>query len=252
MTRAQSESAATVEIPSSASPASNAQATPNQYLETTKTVSRQYLKFVLQVLKKPFSSSHQVGGEQFVNAIITICLFSLFIPVMFYFALKGFLSDIGNLGGGLFGNAMQNISPPFGTVVVKPFFGYIVFVLLISAFIFAAVKLGKIQVAFKDVVSRFGTLLIPFTALMLVAVLLSILKISFAFALLFISLVGLIFLVPTLVISSYKNPDNNGLDILYGSLLSYVLTFITLAIMGEFLFDAIKSSLGSFLNPFDF
>ncbi|WP_316569188.1 zinc ribbon domain-containing protein [Neobacillus sp. YIM B06451] len=249
-TGAQNESAATVEFTAAPTQTANGSTATNQYLETTKAISRQYIKFVLEVLKKPFSTSTQVGGEQFINAIITVCLFSLFVPLMSYFVLKGIISDMGNFGGGLFGNAVREITPPFGSVVIKPFFGFIVFVLLISAFTFAAVKLGKVNATFKEVASRFGTLLVPFTALMLVAVLFSLLKISFAFVLLIISLIGLIFLVPALVISSYKSPFNNGLDIAYGSLLTYVLTFITLMIMGEFLFDAIASGLEEYMDIF--
>ncbi|WP_409271434.1 hypothetical protein V1499_18320 [Neobacillus sp. SCS-31] len=250
-TGAQNESAATAEFTAGPTQTANGSTATNQYLETTKAISRQYIKFVLEVLKKPFSTSTQVGGEQFINAIITVCLFSLFVPLMSYFVLKGIISDMGNFGGGLFGNAVREITPPFGSVVIKPFFGFIVFVLLISSFTFAAVKLGKVNASFKEVASRFGTLLVPFTALMLVAVLFSMLKISFAFVLLIISLIGLIFLVPALVISSYKSPFNNGLDIAYGSLLTYVLTFITLMIMGEFLFDSIASNLDRYWDIFN-
>jgi hypothetical protein len=225
------------------------QSEPNQYLEVTKVISKQYFGYFVQVLKKPYSNSQAVGAEHFVNGLITMVLFALIIPLIIYFTAKGLLSDIGGFGGGLFEDAVESVSPPFSDFVVKPFFAYLVFILLIAVFSFGAIKLGKVQNSFKEVVARFGSFLIPFVAILVIGLILSILKISLALVILLIGLLGTIFMVPTLVIASFKKNSTQGLDTIYGTLLTYVLTSITLAIMGEMLFDAIRSALYDFL-PF--
>jgi small-conductance mechanosensitive channel len=214
----------------------------NQYLEATKVISKQYFGYFMQVLKKPYQNSQAVGAEHFVNGLITIILFSLIIPLTIYFSAKGMF---GGYGGGLFGEA----SIPFGDFVIKPFFAYLIFMLLIAVFSFIAIKLGKVQISFKEVVARFGSFLIPFVAILVIGLIFSILKISFALVILLIALMSAIFIVPTLVIAGFKRNSSTGLDTIYGILLTYILSFITMAIMGEMLFDAIRSTLFDFL-PF--
>ncbi|WP_462410834.1 zinc ribbon domain-containing protein [Neobacillus sp. Marseille-QA0830] len=225
-------------------------AAANQYIETTKKISKLYFGYAMEVLKRPFSTSQFYGGEQFVNGIITMCLYALFTPLVLYFGLKGILEELGSFGGGLFDSAVESITPPFGDAVVKPFFGYLVFIFLVSAFTFGAIKLGKVQAGYKEVIARFGSFLLPITALLLVALLLSLLKMKFSFFILLFAIFGSITVVPALVIASFKRNTTEGLDVIYGTLLTYLATFITIYIMANILFESIKNAIGNAFNPF--
>ncbi|MET3697861.1 hypothetical protein SAMN05877753_104263 [Bacillus oleivorans] len=223
-------------------PASSVQT--SQYVEGAKKISKSYINTFLHVLKHPYAASVKAGEDQFINGIITIILYSLLIPFIIYFALKGVLGDLNDFGAELFGESMD-INPPFADVVIKPFFAYAIFILLVAAFSFAAVKLMKVNASFKEVIARFASLLIPFVTILAVALILSLIKVSLFIYLLVFGLIGAIFLVPALVVTSYQKQSQEGLDKVYGILIAYVLTFIALRIMGEMLFDSLVSAFSS-------
>jgi len=218
----------------------------NQYIETTKKVSKQYFSYFMQVLKKPYANSKNVGSEHFINGIITIVLYCLFIPLMTYFGVSGVLSKVNNFGSSLLGTDV-NIKPPFTDIVIKPVFAYVIFTLLVVTYTFAAVKLGRIKASYKELLARFGSILIPFVLLLAIGFVMSILKMKLFILFLILGFIGSILVVPPLVIASYKKENQEGLDVVYGTLLTYVLIFITNIIMAKILFEAI---INSFSNIF--
>ncbi|MGE8204650.1 hypothetical protein ACQKP0_08805 [Heyndrickxia sp. NPDC080065] len=242
ITSTKDETAATVESAHSSSD-------KVQYFETTKKISNQYFNYFIQVLKKPYASSQSVGSEHFINGIMTIILFSLLIPLIFYFALKGVLADFSSYGSNFFGTPVE-IKPPFTDIVIKPFFAYIIFTFLVITFTFASIKLGRINVSYKEVTARFGSLLIPFVSLLAISLIMSILKIKFFFYFLLLGFIGSIFMIPPLVIASYKKDHQEGVDVIFGSLLTYVLTFISISIMANMLFEVLRSVFSSFYGGF--
>lgn len=227
------------------------------YLDKTKTAITNYFGYSIQVLKNPYPVSSNLGKEYFVNALITMILYAFIIPSILYFSLKGVLSEItSQLEGNIFGSFITEltpaITPSFADVVAKPFFGFVLLIGLVSVFTFTAIKLGKVIVDIKEVIARFGAFLLPFVAILIVSLLLSILKVKFSIAILAVGFVSSLLLVPAFVISSYKKGSKEGLDVLYGSILCYVLTVIVLVIMGNFLFESVLSSLQHFLSSFGF
>ncbi len=129
------------------------------------------------------------------------------------------------------------INSPFLSVFLKPTLGYIAFILLGAIYSFAAIKLGKVNANFRDVVSRFGVFLVPFVALFALTLIMSILQIRISTFVLFFGFIVSIFIVPPLVIISFKKDNSAGLDTVYGTLIVYVLTVITIVIMAELLFS---------------
>ncbi|WHY85464.1 hypothetical protein QNH39_23080 [Neobacillus novalis] len=210
---------------------------PNQYLEGAKNISKMYFGYFMEVLKKPYASSKSVGEEHFTNAIITIVLYSLIIPLMLYFGIKSFTSSLS----GMWGNTLD-ISPPFTETVIYPTFAYAIFILLVATFSFAAVKLAKVNASYKEVISRFGSFLIPFLAILLIGFVLSLLKAKIFVLFLVLGFSTSLIVVPTLVIASFKKETQDGLDVIYGTILTYVLTCITIAIMSEMLFERIVTA----------
>jgi hypothetical protein len=219
----------------------------NDYLATTKHITKNYLNQFIHILKKPYANSHSVGKEQFGTSLITMAFYSILIPLIFYFGLKGLLGGVSELGEEFFGEEMS-FNPPFSEVVLKPFLAYAVFIVLMAGFTFLALKLGKINASFKETVARFGSFLVPFVAILVIGLLLSILKINLFLYVAALGFIGSIFMVPPLVISSFKKDSPEGIDTVYGSLIVYVLTFITLRFMAGMLFESLRTA---FLNMFN-
>lgn len=236
-----------VTVPETGTQTASTQA--SKYLESTKKISKMYFSYFMQVLKQPYASSRSVGEEHFVNGLITVIIYSLLIPLMIYFGLRGILSDFNSFSSGLFGEQVV-INPPFTDVVLKPAFAYLIFIALVIVFTFAAIKLGHVHVSFKEVFSRFGSFLIPTVGVLLVALVMSILKIKMFLAVMFFGFIGSVFLVPPLVIASFKKESTQGVDVIYGALITYALTFIAIGIMGDMLFDALKNAFSNVFGMF--
>ncbi|WP_054955409.1 zinc ribbon domain-containing protein [Paenibacillus dakarensis] len=202
---------------------------PNPYIESAKQNSKVYFDYFLKGLKSPLAVTQKTGSEQLLNGIISLAIFVILFPLMFYFSLgheaRSFLS-----------------SSPFVDFVLKPAFWLAVFMFLVAVYTFGAVKLSTHPGAhFKEIIARFGVMLIPFIVISLIAFLFIILGSSVGGAFLTIGLIGGIFTIPALITTSYKRVALGGLDTLYAILLIYVAIFLTMLIVGD--------SIGSMLRP---
>jgi hypothetical protein len=218
---------------------------PNRYIESTKKISKMYLGYFFQVLKQPFASTHNVGSEHFINGIITMILYAFLIPFTMYFFIKEAANGINSFGSELFGSSTPSIEIPFTDVVLKPTFAFIIFIFLVALFTFVSVKLGRENATFKETIARFGSLLIPVVAILFVALVMSILNIKLFIVLLVFGILGSLFLVPALVITSFKK-QSGGVDAFYGAMITYILTFIAIAIMGDMLLSVFQEAFSNF------
>ncbi|WP_062350655.1 zinc ribbon domain-containing protein [Bacillus kwashiorkori] len=198
------------------------QSQSNPQLEQAKRISKNYYTYFIDVLKQPLSQTNKVGQNQWVNSLITIALFSLLFPLTLYVSL---------------GDLREWIESPFLNGIIKPFIGFAIFIVLMSAYTFGALKLSKLDVDFKVVLSRFGTLLVPVVVLFLLAFIMSLLDASLFAALLVFGFLIAIFAVPPFVLISFKKENNSGLDIFYSTLIIYLLAFLTIGLIGEFMFS---------------
>ena len=211
---------------------------PNRYIESTKKISKMYFGYFLQVLKQPFASTHNVGAEHLINGIITMVLYAFLIPFTLYFFIKNTTNSIDSFFG-----TSSSIEVPFGDVVLKPTLAFIIFIFLIFLFTFVSIKLGRSQASFQEALARFGSLLIPIVAILLVSLVMSLLNIKLFIVFLLLALLGSIFLIPTLVIASFKQHSAGGVDVIYGTFITYILTFIAFAIMGDMLVSSLMRAI---------
>ncbi|MDO7906326.1 zinc ribbon domain-containing protein [Paenibacillus sp. JX-17] len=198
------------------------------YVQNARKVSRQYFSYFASVIKRPFAEAEQIRGEQFINGLITMLLFSLLIPFMLYFNL---------------GEYRRYLDSPFLNVVIKPVIIYAVFLILLTLYSFGAIRLSKVQAGFKDVLARFGAMLVPFVGLFAVAFILSILQLQLFVWFLMIGLIGSLFIVPILVVISWVKGSRGGLDLIYCALLILLAEAITLRIFSETLYSSIARSI---------
>ncbi|PAD34011.1 hypothetical protein CHH48_16995 [Terribacillus saccharophilus] len=199
----------------------------NEYLETTKNVSKQYFSYFLDVLKRPDGNGMKYGTDNFVNAIITFVLFSLIIPLTLY----------------VHANRQSYFEVPFGEVVVKPVIVFAVFLFIFATIIFGVLKLDQSSVSYKSVLVRYGSLLVPFTAIMFVGALLTFLGLELWGSVLVLS--GFSFalvIVPLILIPGFKQDRQRGIDNVYLVIIVYVITSIVLGIMFSMIMDSLEYS----------
>ncbi|GIO46476.1 hypothetical protein J34TS1_12410 [Paenibacillus azoreducens] len=220
----------------SSTSASGETSTGQAYLQNAKHVSKLYFSYFVDVMKRPFAYAQNAGREQFVNGLITILIFSLVIPLIFYLGFHEYASYFGR------SSFLQSL--------LRPFVGYVIFTGLVMTYTFLAVKCSKVNVSYQDVAGRFGALLVPFTCSFLIAFVLVFLEVKLFVFFILAGFIGSVFTVPALVISSYTKNNRNGLDTVYGTILTYVLTFITLYLMGKMLLSSIGNFIGGGLLPF--
>jgi hypothetical protein len=221
-------------------PAASAQAVPapqpNVHVENVKQASSMYFNYFMKVLKKPVTETNNTKADQLVNGLISIGLFSVIIPLIIYLSL-----DYKGDGA-------------FFSVLVKPAFFYALFMVLIASYSYIAIKLGRLQVKYSDVLARFGSMLIPFVGIFILAFVFSLLDMFLYPLLLGLGFMGAVFIIPPLVISSFKKNEPSGLDALYGTLLTYIAIFLTFIAMAAMiistLINMVEDKIDSFFSPF--
>lgn len=208
--------------PQQSSSSGEARNEPSQikpYLESAKQNSKMYFKYFVTGLKSPLAVAQRTGSEQLLNGIISMVIFVILLPLMFYLAVGG---------------ARGLMSSPFVNIVLKPVFWIALFMFLVAVYTFGAVRLStNPKVSLKEVVARFGTLLIPFIVIFLVAFFLFIMGSGIGKLFITLSLIGSIFTVPALITLSYKRENAGGMDTAYAILLIYSAVFLTLMILGD-------------------
>lgn len=218
---AQQATANTNSIPVNSQPAQ-----PNRHVETAKAMSKLYFSYFIQGIKTPTKAAQNVGGEQFINGLITMIIYAISIPLMFYFATQNDYIDL-----------------EFTEVVIKPAFYYLIFIGFTVLVTFAVIKLGRVQATVKDVFARFGAFLIVPTAFLIAALILSLIQVEFFAILLAFGFLGLFIVVP-FTIFSYKKDVPYGLDGVYGTFLTYLAIIILLATIVNMVIDQLMDVFG--------
>ncbi|MFP7495255.1 zinc-ribbon domain-containing protein [Terribacillus saccharophilus] len=197
---------------------------PNEYLETTKKVSKQYFSYFLDVLKRPDGNGMKYGTDSFVNAIITFVLFSLIMPLTFYIHLSKGFGEVS-----------------FAAVVIKPLIAFLIFQLIFASIIFAVLKLDQSPVAYKTVFVRYGSLLIPFTAIMILGALFTFIGMyMWGISLLSIGFFSSLGIIPPVLIAGFKQNRQHGIDNIYLIFIVQIVTGIAIAILFSMIADSFE------------
>lgn len=235
----QQETAIVTSNNSSATPLSTINS--QEYIGKGKVIVKQYFSFFLTMLKKPVSAAANTNKIDLTNGLITTALFTLFIPLMVFFALKNMFNDYITVG--------------FFDVVLKPFFIFVIYIGLIVAVIFGVLKIAKSSASFLDVTARFGSFLVLPTTLLAVALILSLIGSNSYIFFLLLGLMCFSFIIP-LIICSYKQEESEGLDAFYSILLVYAGITIIFIFVGaqavEQFVSLIDNLFGYYDNPFGY
>ena len=236
---------------------------PNQRVQQAKKVSKSFFSYFMEGIKHPTATAQAAGEGQFINALITVILYALSIPIMLYVGWKLLLiqfvrsmfklpvisaemdpSDIEEFNMGINFIKATDINSiihfNFTDFVFKQ--GILIFIGLavIIGATYIAAKFGKVDVSFKEFFSRFGTFLIIPTALLLVGLVLAFLHVEYFSYFMNFGLLS-IFLVVPYTIASFKQSGTSGLDRIYSTLIVYVVITIVLTFIANGLGEEAKA-----------
>ncbi|MDA1476446.1 zinc ribbon domain-containing protein [Bacillus changyiensis] len=219
----------------------NKQSEVQKYLKTTKKTLSAYFSFFVRVLKRPYVEFKNAGEQQILYSIITMALFALVIPLIFYFALFNSFNELGEFA--------SEVRPSFLDIVMKSAFTITSYIFLIVIFTYAGLRIQKIPASFKAVLGRFGTLLIPFLPPLLIALIASMVKSDLFDIILFFSVCGIAFVIPPAVLYIYREERKGAVDFIYAILFVYLLAFISYELFDyaitKYIINIVKSTIDS-------
>ena len=238
---AQEETTTTDPTPNNSSAIPQSTVNSQEYIDKGKVISKMYFSYFLTMLKKPVFAAANTNKQDLTNGLITMFLFTLFIPLMVFFALKNTLGEYLNVS--------------FYDVVMKPFFVFFIYIVLVVAVLLGVLKIAKSSANFLDVMARLGSFLVLPTAFLAVAFILSLIGSTSCVFFLSIGLICFSFIIP-LIIYSYKQEEPRGMDTIYCILLTYVGIAIVFLIVGEQVvqdfIELLDNPYGYYDNPWDY
>ncbi|MBP2077040.1 hypothetical protein [Oceanobacillus polygoni] len=189
-----------------------------------------YWSYFLNLLKNPthaFASTE----KHFVSGLITLGLFA----IIYAFSLYFLASTIARSLGGFF-----SVTIPFFDLTSRLIFGVILSFAITFGSAFAMTKLAKNQESFKTLLTQYGSIIVPFTALNVVAMLGGIIgSIELTIVPLILSMIFAFVFIPVLFVYEKASKVNPNGQKIYLSLATVVLITIISYILGELLFSSI-------------
>lgn len=232
--------------PSSAgSPPYQQPAEPNQHVVKVKETSKQYWAYFLQYVKSP-SSIMGHSSANFTNSLITVAIFALIFSLGVHKNLSMVIAPFEDFGS-IFTDS-SSMMPSFFSVLFGSVLTIGIIFLLSVACLYAVNKFMGPNVSFRNIVTSFGTLLIPGMVLLLAAYLLLLIESLVIGSSLFVLAVSYsVFVMPLFLISSLLSVKQQTVDAYYG-FISYIVLFgIALSITLSVLFD---STIGKYMEMF--
>ncbi len=231
-------------------------AKPNEHVELVKKTSKMYVSYVKEFIKQP-SRIFQVTDQQFLNSIITIAIILLLASYTVFLAVKTFYKNTVGMAGSLvsmFGGEFGNEILPkieFFPIFGKAFMFFLMLLAISVAISFAVTKLSKQQLHFKQLISIYGTLLLPVIGIVLLAFLFILInKLVFGIALLVLGFAVAVYVYPLRLVTTHFGGESK-LDASHKGLIYFVgFSFVCYVIGSQYVKDIIDQvgSLVEFLD----
>ncbi|MGM7703002.1 hypothetical protein ACSVDE_14825 [Pseudalkalibacillus sp. Hm43] len=216
--------------------------TPNENLDKAKNISRMYGNYVLALLKRP-SLAFTLNEQQFVNGIITIILYALTFALSLYFLANSIFKAAMDGIGELFMETTPAASLPFFDITFKLLLIGVVFVAIgmVSTLLVAKLMGNKLPV--KESLSQYSSVLVPFTALNMVAMILGLLgSVWGTIIIIVLSLLFVILFIPGFVVYEYSKDTKGTVDRFYWSFGAILGAMLFTYLVGKmFVWEAFSS-----------
>ncbi|GAA0431445.1 hypothetical protein GCM10008983_05010 [Lentibacillus halophilus] len=210
--------------------------TNDDFVEKLKEIGTNVVHFCGALLKRP-SIAKKANHTDIVSAAIVMALFALIIAFSYYFVIQY----------SILASFYMNVS--IIDSLVLPFIVFILLQLIMAGITFAGAKLAAQAVTFADVLAKYGAYLVPFAILYVVALVFSLIGLSVLAGLfIFISILGLLMMVPTFILME-QTPE--GIDRIYILLGLYALATLVFGVfIRAFAQSMIGNIMGSMLGGF--
>ncbi|MCC2252596.1 hypothetical protein JUJ52_21950 [Virgibacillus sp. AGTR] len=199
----------------------------NDFTATVKKESANFGAFFMRLIKAP-SKAKNITDHELVPGVITMVLFSVLIALGTYLV-------------------MMQIGSMFMTVnfldgFILPLLQFLVLFVIVSGLTFAASKLTAQSLTIYDVLAKTGAYTVPYMFIYVLGILLSLINLPFAGTFFFVSLLGPILFIPTLIL--LEKPAK-GYDRIYVLIGLYLVSFI---LSGLLLQNVVGTFFGGFMD----
>ncbi|TMN22537.1 zinc ribbon domain-containing protein [Lentibacillus cibarius] len=200
-----------------------------------KEIGTDFSHFFVTLFKGP-SNAKQANHTDINSSIITMFIFGLLIAFSYHFVLQ-------SIPSGFF----MNVS--FFDSFILPLIVFVLFQFLIAGLTFVGAKLAAQAITFADVLAKYGAYLVPFVLLYAIALIFSLIGLSvLATLLIFISILGVLIIIPTFILME-QPPE--GLDRIYILLGLYMVTIFAFGVFTQaFAESVIGNMMGSLFRGF--
>ncbi|GGF84127.1 hypothetical protein GCM10010912_31680 [Paenibacillus albidus] len=205
----------------------------DERVQQARQVSKQYFGFFLGTLASPYRTMKAVGAEQALHAVITMALTALLSA--FYF-LAWFIK--------------WDISPVFASGFLQPLLLSALGIAAAVGLAYAVLKIERVTFDPKLMIARFGTLLIPAVALLVLAILFLVVGLfSLSISLLVISFLFIFVALNTVLFQYQLSPSGGRVDTTY---LIVIANAVTGYIFYKLISSVIVGAIGNFFggSPF--
>ena len=184
-------------------------------LQKLEAASKNYWSFFLDVLRNPYVQALEMKQNQIFNALITFGLYLVLYVLFRHMLLNAF---------------------PFYRFIdnaLLPAVGLAILFFLIVLFVYGGLKFTQIQGNIQEVFTRFGTMLTPFSPVLVAVILLNVLNLSIYGPLYEFLQNFTLYILPQALFLSYKSDHRKGLDSLYVMAIILLLTILSVKLLAE-------------------
>ncbi|SES97392.1 hypothetical protein SAMN05216389_10422 [Oceanobacillus limi] len=186
----------------------------NETVKKLRIIGDNFSHFFMTLIKKP-DAAIRANYNDFTSASITMTIFSLFIALSTYLAIH---STAGPRG--------MFVDVSFIDHFLVPFLSFVIIFGAIGMLTFAALRMIKSELSFKDALAKYGAYLVPFFLLYVFGFLLTLINLKgLAVLIFFISIFGSLILAPTFIILSQNDRSMDRIYILIGFYIISLLLF---------------------------
>ncbi|MGD6803418.1 hypothetical protein ACQCVK_12435 [Rossellomorea vietnamensis] len=223
----------------------------NENLTKAKEGVSKYWSFALNVLKSP--SAALTGYEtHFVNGLITIAVYvAAFALSLYFLANKLYKTMMGGFGN-FFGEGMGAQSLPFFDIAFALFMFALLFVAGAILSSFAAIKMMSEPLSFKGIIGQFGSVIIPFAAMNVIALIFGLAG-SVQLTLLFtgLSLIFTIFIMPAIVVYDRSIKSGKSVNSVYLSIGASAMSMLIVYLVVRTSVMSFLEEMNQFMNMLD-
>ncbi|HLR81144.1 MAG TPA: zinc ribbon domain-containing protein [Bacillota bacterium] len=210
------------------------QVKPNETVERIKTFSARFGDFFLPILKRP-SHARNVSAKQTPSGIVTLVIFSLIIALGTYLMLRSLDPFLYEL--------------TFVDHFLIPALQFLVLFAAMATVSFFGVKMTSGEGSYATVFTKYSAYTVPFLLVYIAGIIFELIKFPSAAALfILISMLGVIFAIPTFILFERHE---NGFDRVYVLIGIYIVGLLIFGLLGESVLNMMSGHIFSDLD-FDF